>query len=150
VTTTARSPRRYRHRGGEQVEARSLELLCESLGSRSKNRDFNQIIHRVLGVAEQVRYCDHAANLWFDLPHRTYDAMTNPANCTWGFHPPPPLPESLGATCATDPEQIRAQRLSAPKRMWRVQPNEGLYRDYNGVQTWSVEDRVEDLYTQYV
>ena len=111
-----------------QVEARSLELLCESLGSRSKNRDFNQIIHRVLGVAEQVRYCDHAANLWFDLPHRTYDAMTNPANCTWGFHPPPPLPESLGATCATDPEQIRARDrrrasncafLPRPSRLWQ-------------------------------
>jgi hypothetical protein len=37
-----------------QVHARSLELLCESLGSANANREFNQIIHTVLGVAEQV------------------------------------------------------------------------------------------------
>ena len=36
------------------VSARSLELLCEDLGSPSKNAEFNKIMHTVLGVAEQV------------------------------------------------------------------------------------------------
>ena len=62
------------------VDARSIELLCEDLGSASANREFNQITHRVLGVAEQIRYCDRRANTHFDTPHRGYDAMKNPIN----------------------------------------------------------------------
>ena len=38
-----------------QVDARSLELLCEDLGSPVENRAFNGIMHTVLGVAEQAR-----------------------------------------------------------------------------------------------
>jgi hypothetical protein len=38
-----------------KVHARSLELLCESLGSAEANKEFNKIMHTVLGVAEQVR-----------------------------------------------------------------------------------------------
>ena len=37
-----------------EVDARSLELLCEDLGSPSANEEFNRIMHTVLGVAEQV------------------------------------------------------------------------------------------------
>lgn len=37
-----------------KVHARSLELLCESLGSAGANKKFNGIMHTVLGVAEQV------------------------------------------------------------------------------------------------
>ena len=64
-----------------QVDARSLELLCEDLGSGGANRAFNTITHRVLGVAEQVRYCDRRANTWFDAPRGGYDNMRNPINC---------------------------------------------------------------------
>ena len=38
-----------------EVSARSLELLCEDLGSAQQNTEFNTIMHTVLGVAEQVR-----------------------------------------------------------------------------------------------
>mgnify|MGYP003684246843 CR=1 FL=1 len=38
-----------------KVHARSLELLCESLGTPGANKAFNAMIHDVLGVAEQVR-----------------------------------------------------------------------------------------------
>ena len=62
------------------VDARSLELLCEDLGTSAANREFNQIFHRVLGVAEQIRYCDRRANTWFDTPHSGYDQMKNPIN----------------------------------------------------------------------
>ena len=37
-----------------QVDARSLELLCEDMGSAADNAEFNAIMHRVLGIAEQV------------------------------------------------------------------------------------------------
>jgi hypothetical protein len=60
------------------VDARALELLCEDLGSSSENSAFNQITHRVLGVAEQVRYCDRAANTWFDAHKEGFDPMQNP------------------------------------------------------------------------
>ena len=64
-----------------QVDARSLELLCEDLGSPSENRHFNEIIHRVLGVAEQIRYCDRRANTFFDHKlTKPYDPMRNPIN----------------------------------------------------------------------
>ena len=37
-----------------QVDARSLELLCEDMGSAADNAEFNKIMHRVLGIAEQA------------------------------------------------------------------------------------------------
>ena len=40
------------------VSARSLELLCEDLGSPAANKEFNGIMHTVLGVAEQACFFD--------------------------------------------------------------------------------------------
>ena len=44
------------------------------------------MFHTVLGVAEQIRYCDRKANPWFDTPRSGYDMNLDPINCTWGFH----------------------------------------------------------------
>eukprot|EP00965_Chrysotila_dentata_P262239 6214509-Pleurochrysis_carterae.AAC.7 len=46
-----------------QVHARSLELLCEDLGSAEENGQFNKIMHTVLGVAEQVASTAHQSSL---------------------------------------------------------------------------------------
>ena len=81
------------------IHARSLELLCEDLGSSEANSAFNRIMHLVLGVAEQVRYCDEVENPTYGRGPNAYDEWSNPINCTWGFHRPPPLPEGGAATC---------------------------------------------------
>ena len=132
------------------VDARSLELLCEDLGSAAANREFNQITHRVLGVAEQIRYCDRRANTWFDAPRGSYDPMRNPINCTWGFHRPPLLPESGSPTCLTSRAAVLAERAKETTRRWTTQGNQGIFANYNGVQTWSTNDRVVDYYRQYI
>ena len=89
------------------VSARSLELLCEDLGSTKENGEFNQIMHIVLGVAEQVRYCDAAENPTYDRAPN--DEWGNPINCTWGFHRPPQL-GSPQTTCLTEiPEILKAR-----------------------------------------
>jgi hypothetical protein len=134
-----------------KVDARSLELLCEDLGSSVANAKFNGIMHRVLGVAEQIRYCDREANPWFESAGRTpYDNMKNPINCTWGFHRPPLF---SSASCPTQAAAVLAGRTEAveqQKRQWTVQPNAGMYANYNGVQTWSTSNRVLDVYREYV
>ena len=133
-----------------QVDARSLELLCEDLGSPEENRAFNALTHRVLGVAEQIRFCDREANTLFDAPLREpYDPMRHPINCTWGFHRPPLLPDTT-VRCATGRAQLRDERLQQPLRRWVQQPNAGIYRNYHGEQVWSINDRVRDLYREYV
>ena len=139
-----------------RVDARSLELLCEDLGSSGANAQFNKITHRVLGVAEQIRYCDRRANTFFDSPIRGgYDDKRNPINCTWGFHRPPLLPEGdCGADrqgcCPRRKEQLLQARMKETTRSWSRQGNWGIFANYNGVQTWSTNDRVMDLYRQYI
>lgn len=129
-----------------KVGARSLELLCETLGDTSENAKFNQIMHQVLGVGEQIRYCDLGKNpTW---ANRVDDAK-NPINCTWGFHRPPPLPESGsmfsraadGAKCLSDVSKIREERLKEPEREWRKA---------NIRESWSTKDRPGYLYRQYM
>ena len=133
-----------------KIDARSLELLCEDLGSEAENAKFNGIIHRVLGVAEQIRYCDREANPWFEGAGKNapYDNMKNPLNCTWGFHRPPAL---SSASCPTQAAAMLAARmLPEQKRQWTAQPNAGMFANYHGVQTWSTSDRVLDVYREYV
>ena len=133
-----------------RVDARSLELLCEDLGSAGANREFNKITHRVLGVAEQIRYCDRRANTYFDHPVRgAYDAMKNPINCTWGFHRPPALPEA-SHTCATRREELVERRSREVLHQWENQGNWGMFSNYKGAQVWSTNDRVLDLYRQFI
>ena len=134
-----------------RVDARSLELLCEDLGGAAANRDFNQITHRVLGVAEQIRYCDRRANTLFDAPLRGgYDANRNPINCTWGFHRPPPLLDSGPARCHSSKAQMLAGRHVETQRRWTTQGNIGMFSSYHGAQVWSTNDRVVDFYRQYI
>jgi len=126
-----------------KVGARSLEMLCEDLGSADENKKFNTIIHRVLGIGEQVRFCDAAVN-----PRYTgsQNDPRNPINCTWGFHRPPPLPEGpwFGndphTVCKKDPAQILADRLAEPKRDWTG----------GGRERWSTRDRPGYLYRGYM
>ena len=133
-----------------RIDARSLELLCEDLGSGAANREFNQLTHRVLGVAEQIRYCDRKANTFFDTPLRGgYDQMRNPINCTWGFHRPPLLPEG-GARCAGTKAAMLEERMREATRSWTRQGNYGMFTNYHGAQVWSTNDRVTDLYRQYI
>ena len=136
------------------VDARSLELLCEDLGDPHENGDFNRLTHRVVGVAEQIRFCDRRANVFFDTydgaKHGPYDPMKNPINCTWGFHRPPLLPEEGRPTCHTSRLVAMEARAKEMKRRWSRQPNTGIYMAYNGAQVWSTNDRVHDLYQEYV
>ena len=134
-----------------QVDARSLELLCEDLGSRRANREYNEMVHRVLGVAEQIRYCDRHANPFFDAPLiGGYDAMRNPINCTWGFHMPPAMPERNSIECPRNVGRLLADRRPEILRQWTVQNNVGMFSRYNGRQTWSTHDRVVDYYRAYI
>mmetsp|Transcript_29126 Transcript_29126/g.79534 ORF Transcript_29126/g.79534 Transcript_29126/m.79534 type:complete len:257 (+) Transcript_29126:48-818(+) len=126
-----------------KVGARSLELLCESMGTPQANKEFNNIMHRVLGIGEQIRYCDAADN------KRYTNRQSDPINCTWGFHRPPPLPEVgglLGASqlpaCERDPSVILASRLAEPKRQWS--------HTFGGLSAWSTTDRPGYLYHQYM
>ena len=136
-----------------EVDARSLELLCEDLGSVQANTEFNDIIDTVLGVAEQIRYCDRKENPWFNRPTGPYDFNKYPINCTWGFHRPPLLPEEEAertrCTAAKSDEvaQLRNREL---QRDWTQQPNRGMYADYSGLQMWSTKKRVRDLFRKYV
>ena len=41
-------------------------------------------------------------------------------------------------------------RAKEMKRRWSRQPNTGIYMAYNGAQVWSTNDRVHDLYQEYV
>ena len=125
-----------------QVDARSLELLCEDLGDPSANRQFNSVMHTVLGIAEQIRYCDAKVNPRYNGRQDDYN---NPINCTWGFHRPPPLPEGRSAVCSKDPAEIIAARQAAPVRTWTGAP---LLRPRR--ETWSTNDRAGYLYRNYM
>ena len=83
--------------------------------------------------------------------------MANPINCTWGFHRPPRLPTHGEAACPTSAADVRSARRRASQQQqdalhkkWYVQRNIGIYANYNGVQTWSIDERVEDLYRRYI
>lgn len=94
----------------------------------------------------QVRFCDDADNkLWSGRQ----DALIN---CTWGFHRPPPLPESGGVggliglggretlRCATNASVLLAARFAEPARSWSRGRN----------ARWSTSDRPGYLYHQYM
>ena len=63
-----------------QVDARSLELLCEDLGSASANQEFNDVVHGLLGVAEQV------------LPSPPHPPLDLPSSPSLGLPSSPPSP----------------------------------------------------------
>ena len=124
------------------VSARSLELLCEDLGSGRENGAFNQIMHTVLGVAEQVRYCDLVENPTYGRGAQAYDEWTNPINCTWGFHRPPKLPEDDAAraeTCKRSVEAILRERWKEQERHFD-NPFFGGFQAKRR-QAWSTRDR---------
>ena len=73
--------------------------------------------------------------------------MRHPINCTWGFHRPPQLPERQAATCPRGAARISAADVT---RQWSAQPNMGMFMNYHGVQTWSINERVADFYRQYI
>ena len=126
-----------------QVDARSLELLCEDLGSVSANHGFNSVMHTVLGIGEQIRFCDAVENPRYNGRQDDYN---NPINCTWGFHRPPLLPESLlsKTTCPKTAEEMIALRLTPPKREWNWQPGSTRH------EAWSTRDRAGYLYRNYM
>ena len=120
--------------------ARSLELLCEDLGSAKQNAEFNQIMHVVLGVAEQVRYCDEGENPSYGRGPNAYDEWQNPINCTWGFHRPPPLPERDGhGQCERSVGRILETRWREPARRWDNPFFAGFQSKRR--QAWSTRDR---------
>jgi len=133
-----------------QIGARSLELLCESIGSSDANQQFNAVMHRVLGIGEQIRFCDAADNRWYS---GRQDDPAVPINCTWGFHRPPLLPEAGGLlgvgggalpACVRDPAAILAARLAEPDRSWSGSGS------FGGRNMWSTTDRAASLYHQYM
>lgn len=121
------------------VSARALELLCEDLGSPSANRQFNSVMHTVLGVAEQVRYCDDAENPTYGRGPYAHDEWQNPINCTWGFHRPPKLPEESGVQCQRDVAEILRERWREVERKWD-NPLFGGFQQKRR-QAWSTRDR---------
>jgi hypothetical protein len=121
-----------------KVDARSLELLCEDIGTAEANKKFNDVMRTVLGIAEQVRYCDKRVNPRYNGRQDDYQ---NPINCTWGFHRPPLMgTDSPGSACLRDPEQNRERRNEPPKRSWSVGNREA----------WSTRDRAGYLYRNYM
>ena len=122
------------------VSARSLELLCEDLGSPQANAEFNTIMHTVLGVAEQVRYCDEFENPSYGRGPNAYDEWQNPINCTWGFHRPPPLPEGENhGRCLADIPRLLEERWKEPVRRFD-NPLFGGFQSKRR-QAWSTRDR---------
>jgi hypothetical protein len=92
-----------------KVDARSLELLCEDLGSTAENDAFNGVMHTVLGIAEQVRFCAGSVNRRYN---GRQDDPKNPINCTWGFVRPPPLPQrGAGGACPATAEALLEERM---------------------------------------
>ena len=117
----------------------SLLLLHQDLGSAAANRDFNTIMHTVLGVAEQVRYCDAYENPTYGIGPNAHDEWRNPINCTWGFQRPPKLPETDSPQCSTDATEMLASRLVEAQRKW----DNPAYRGFMSRrrQAWSTPDR---------
>ena len=98
-----------------------------------------------------MRYCDKAVNPRYN---GRQDDPVNPINCTWGFHRPPPLPESEPASgaCLNDPEAILAARRAEPTRSW-TSPGGGRRSEFGGSkgrQSWSTRDRPGYLYRNYM
>jgi len=121
-----------------KVDARSLELLCEDLGSPEANSKFNTIMHTVLGIAEQVRFCDTKVNPRYNGRQDDYN---NPINCTWGFHRPPQMGNAGdGASCSADPVVALTTRNQEPSRNWNTGRREA----------WSTRDRAGYLYRNYM
>mmetsp|Transcript_94879 Transcript_94879/g.284334 ORF Transcript_94879/g.284334 Transcript_94879/m.284334 type:complete len:101 (+) Transcript_94879:2652-2954(+) len=100
-------------------------------------------MHTVLGIGEQIRYCDGVENPRYN---GRQDDYTNPINCTWGFHRPPPLPENLigGAECPRSATEMIALRQKPPSRNWDWRP--GSSRQ----EAWSTHDRAGYLYRNYM
>lgn len=156
-----------------KVGARSLELLCESLGSAKANAAFNKVVQRVLGIGEQIRYCDDADNRRWpgDARHpincarrpapacrrrarelgRTAQAhLGAPAAGTWGFHRPPPLPEGSGGLLGVGASAPAACRTDAKEILAaRFAEPERSWKGRGG-ESWSTQDRPGYLYHQYM
>jgi len=122
-----------------RIDARSLELLCEDLGSTSENQAFNEIMHRVLGIGEQIRFCDARANPTYN---GRQDDPNHPINCTWGFHRPPQLPQ--GGTCVASKDEILQSRNKEIPRTFRGNTVMGSWN------AWSTSDRAGYLYHHYM
>ena len=123
-----------------EITARSLELLCEDMGHPDENAKFNTVMHTVLGVAEQVRYCDNAENPSYGRGPAAYDEWHNPINCTWGFHRPPVLPVHSGeGVCRRDVPDILRERWREVDRKWDNPSFGGLQAKRR--QAWSTRDR---------
>ena len=108
-------------------------------------------IYNLLPPPLQIRFCDRKANPWFDAVRGGWSADVAPLNCTWGFHPPPPLPESSGAKCMTDIESILANRRTEVARKWQGwQVGTPAFWGLKQTTVWSTRDRVTDLFRKYI
>ena len=118
-----------------KVDARSLAALCEDIGTPAQNDKFNQEMHTVLGIAEQVRFCDAKVN-----PRYTgrQDDYKNPINCTWGFHRPPKM--GAEGACLSSLGANLQLRNAETKRDWKI----------NSREAWSTRDRAGYLYRNYM
>ena len=92
-------------------------------------------MHTVLGIGEQVRYCDAKVNPRYNGRQDDYN---NPINCTWGFHRPPEM-GTAGACLADIADNLRL-RHEEPQRKFT-----GGHRE-----AWSTRDRAGYLYRNYM
>ena len=147
-----------------KVDARSLAGLCEDIGTPAQNEQFNkvrvrvrvrarvrirvrltltstlaltltQVMHTVLGIAEQVRFCDAKVNPTYN---GRQDDYRNPINCTWGFHRPPKM--GAEGACLPSLQANYDLRNGEIKRAWTVHSREA----------WSTRDRAGYLYRNYM
>jgi len=118
-----------------KVDARSLAGLCEDIGTPAQNEQFNKVMHTVLGIAEQVRFCDAKVNPRYN---GRQDDYRNPINCTWGFHRPPKM--GAEGACLPSLQANRDLRNGEIKRDWKVGSREA----------WSTRDRAGYLYRNYM
>ena len=121
-----------------RVDAHSLSLLCEDLGSSAENAAFNKVMHRVLGIAEQVRYCDADENRHYN---GRQDDPRHPINCTWGFVRPPLMG---GGRCQRDIAAAIADRRKEQPREWS-----GGWGS-SSRERWSTRDRPGYLYREFM
>ena len=95
-------------------------------------------MHTVLGIAEQVRFCDAKVNPTYN---GRQDDYRNPINCTWGFHRPPKLPEApMHGQCKSNIDEILEARWKEVARQFSA-PSlfGGVMRKRR--EAWSTNDR---------
>ena len=120
---------------GPTIEIFLSKTVCNLTLTSTLALTLTQVMHTVLGIAEQVRFCDAKVNPTYN---GRQDDYRNPINCTWGFHRPPKM--GAEGACLPSLQANYDLRNGEIKRAWTVHSREA----------WSTRDRAGYLYRNYM